>query len=160
MRTWEELWIKYWGRIPIDEIIPWDVIELDYQVWNRRYIVKKIEWDYIRIDDRDVISKNNPDIVWVIRWYPDDEEMKRLVLEKQFCVDVPDMARDSSPVFVSDMIERFKPDIPYRFNTIHASIVALDELWLNCSWYTFDKRWILWDSLKFYAIWEKVSYFI
>lgn len=159
MRTWNELWIKHWGRISIDEIIPWDVIELDYPTGNRRFIVKKVEENYIHIDAKDIISKDNPNIVWVIRGYPEDDEMIELVKENRFYIDVPDTTRDITPVFVSDMIRRFKPDIPYAFITLYSNSI-FDKYCLHCNWYSFNKRWILWDSLKFYSIWEKVSYFI
>ena len=160
MRTWEELWIKYWGRIDIDDIARWDVIELDYPTGNRRFIVDKVEKDYFHIDNRVAISKTNPNIIWVIRGFPNDDEMRILVNERLFYIDVPDKERSISPYFSNEMIERFRPDIPYKFNIVPAPSHVLEDYWLDSDWWFFEKRWILWDSLKFYAVWEKVSYFI
>ena len=162
MRTWEELWIKFWGHISIDDITRWDVIELDYPTGNRRFIVSKIENDYIHIDNRDVISKANPDIVWVIRGFPDDDEMKELIKDNKFCIDVPDTERKMAPYFADGMIKQFKPDTPYKFNTVLAPTASnvLSGRWLSLEWFYLEKRWILWDTLKFYAVWQKVSYFI
>lgn len=166
-----ELGIKCGGSISRDDIRPGDVIEIipdERLEQNRRYIVNEVvPWQLISFDKREFTwDINDPRILGVIRWYPTDEELETMTRPDNgiwpLRIDYPDWERQESPAFTDEMLEDYECDIwPLTFTLGPAlNERAMDTMRLHNEGWAWNKRWIIWDSLKFYSFGENISYFI
>lgn len=169
MKTRNELGIKYAGRINRDEIKPGDVIEIEPEEgseMNRRYVVNRIlpdgmiefdrRWYHRPIDDENIIG--------VIRWFPTDDELRRMIRDGWIWplrIDYPDYEREERPVFTDEMLEDYDEveTLLFSMQTV-PDREAMDNIRLHNSGYAWNKRWIIWDTLKFYSLSNGISYFI
>ncbi len=168
-----ELGIKYGGSISRDDIRPGDVIEIipeEQLEQNRRYVVSEVvPWKIISFDRwENIWDFDDPRILGIIRWYPDDEELETMAHPDNriwpLKIDYPDWERQESPVFTYEMLEDYEfiwEGWPLTFTLEHAPDErAMDTLRLYNQGYAWNKRWIIWDSLKFYSFGKSISYFI
>lgn len=169
MKTRNELGIKYTGRIGRDEIKPGDIIEIEPEEgseMNRRYIVNRITPEgMIEFDRRGYHwAIDDENIIGVIRWFPTNDELNRMARDGWIWplrIDYPDYEREESPVFTYEMLEDYDGVETLLFS-IQAvpDREAMDNLRLHNSGYAWNKRWIIWDTLKFYSLSNAISYFI
>lgn len=168
-----ELGIKYGGSISRNDIRPGDVIEIvpeEQLEQNRRYVVSEVvPWKFISFDKwENIWDFNDSRILGVIRWYPADEELEIMTHPDNgiwpLRIDYPDWERQESPVFTYEMLEDYEfiwEGWPLSFTLEHAPDErAMDTLRLYNQGYAWNKRWIIWDSLKFYSFGKSISYFI
>lgn len=159
MKSRDKLGIKQWWIIPIEEIKKGDVVEIipPSENLNKRYIVSEIRGDRIMLDNN-CLSIEKDKIVWVIRWYPSDSDLLAGVINlDNLLIDFPDNEWEITPVFTLDMLDEYEgvSRISVRIDDGPTSFV-----WLDHRGWCFRKEWIIWDDLKFYAIWQGKSYFI
>lgn len=169
MKTRNELGIKYAGRIGRDEIKPGDVIEIEPEEgseMNRRYIVNRITPEgVIEFDRRGYHwSIDDENIIGVIRWFPTGEELRRMAGDGWIWplrIDYPDYEREESPTFTDEMLEDYDGDETLLFSIQNnPDLDAMDNIRLQNSGWAWNKRWIIWDMLKFYSLSNAISYFI
>lgn len=161
METRNELGIKRWWTISMEEIQEWDVVEIiptkDYP--NRRYVVSDTyDWKLFIDSDWKPIP-DDLEILWIIRWYPsDDDLLNHRVNLTDLKLDFPEEEWQMDPVFTWDML------MDYEFvDRLTFTVSREPDRWvvrLHNRGYAFRKEWIIWDSLKFYPIGKWVSYFI
>lgn len=165
MKTRYELGIPMGWHITREEIQRWDVIEVvpGLELKNRRYVVEGTDFGVIRIRLEYGItdlSLNDERIIWVIRWYPSDDEFTIGEEIWPLRIDVPDDEWEVSPVFTDEMIEDYSGVETLLFTVHNDSINEMDKIRLHNMGFSWNKRWIIWDTLKFYTFENVLSYFI
>lgn len=173
MKSRDELGIKYGGTISRYDIRRGDIIEITPNEWdrlNRRYVVDKvltlsalwIDSLWVKFDDelhtREITDER---IIWVIRWFPSDDELRGMGWLSPMRIDYPDYDWQESPVFTEEMREDYEGvnDLLLHVESSPRTRSVMDDYRLYSAGYAFNKRWILWDTLKFYSF-NNLSYFI
>lgn len=156
-----QLGIKSWGSIQLENLIKWDVIEVEPMERgypNRRYVITSIDKDGIYVDYKHTPVPKEI-IIGAIRGYPsDDDLLQHNVSLVDLKIDYPDEERDFNPVFTYDMLEDFEDRETITCTASRDTIT--NEVRLHGWGYAWDKRWFIWDTLKFYSICKGVFYFI